>query len=214
MGFLRGGINFKLESRNTAGSVLMIHGLFMGSWILSPIARHLNRNGFRCFGYDYPTRIRRVEVHGAELAVVLSRLPEPRLDAVTHSMGGLILRAALAHKPELKQKIGRVVMIAPPNRGSDLARRWRTNFPPAGKLVVPLHDLSSEEDSAIHSLPPLPEGIELGILAAENDHAVSVDRTRLAGERDHRILPGRHTDILFRRRTAEFVERFLRTGKF
>ena len=59
MGLLRAGINFELKSRMDSGSVLFIHGLFMPSWIMLPLAHRLNRNGFHCFGYDYPTRIRR-----------------------------------------------------------------------------------------------------------------------------------------------------------
>lgn len=213
MGFLRAGTNFELKSRTDSGSVLFIHGLFMPSYILYPLARRLNRSGFHCFGYDYPTRIRRVSRHGQELAAVLSGFSEPHFDIVTHSMGGLILRAALSREPDLGGRIGRVVMIAPPNRGSDLALRWRNRLSLADRLVVPLPDLSSGEDSSVHTLP-LPANVEVGILAAENDHAVNVAQTRLGTERGHRILPGGHTDILFRRKTAECVEHFLRNGNF
>lgn len=212
MGLLRAGINFELKSRMGSGSVLFIHGLFMPSWIMLPLAHRLNRNGFHCFGYDYPTRIRRVGQHGAELAAILSRFSEPRFDVVTHSMGGLILRSALSQAPGLVRRIGRVVMIAPPNRGSDLAFDWLNRLSFADRIVVPLPDLSSGADSPVHALP-VPE-MELGILAAENDHAVRLPQTRIGVERDHLVLPGAHTDILFRRETAVRIERFLRTGTF
>ena len=35
---------------------------------MSFIASHLKREGYRCYGYDYPTRIRRMDHHGEELA--------------------------------------------------------------------------------------------------------------------------------------------------
>lgn len=214
MGFLRGEIRLTQPNRNASGTVLLIHGLFMGSWILSFIASHLRREGYRCYGYDYPTRIRRMDHHGKELADRLQLWPEKRFDVVTHSMGGLILREALSRAPELQERIGRIVMIAPPNQGSDLARFWREKFPVAERLVVPLSDLSSESGSPVYGLPNLPGELEFGVLAAENDHAVSEERTHLAGEREHRILPGRHTSILFRKRTAETVGHFLRHGNF
>ncbi len=214
MGFLRGEIHLTQPNRNASGTVLLIHGLFMGSWILSFIASHLKREGYRCYGYDYPTRIRRMDHHGEELADRLLLWPEKRFDVVTHSMGGLILREALSRAPELQERIGRIVMIAPPNQGSDLARFWREKFPVAERLVVPLFDLSSESGSPVYELPNLPGELEFGVLAAENDHAVSEERTHLAGEREHRILPGRHTSILFRKRTAETVGHFLRHGNF
>ncbi len=215
MGFLRAGINFELKSRKNSGSLLFIHGLFMGSYIMYPMAKRLNRCGFHCFGYDYPTRIRRVSEHGKELAEILSsKFYEPKFNIVTHSMGGLILRSAVAQRPELAERIERVVMIAPPNRGSDVALGWLNRLSFADKLVVPLPDLSSGKDSAVHTLPLLPASIELGILAADNDGAVRLEYTYLGTERDHKVLPGAHTDILFRRETADCVEGFLRNGKF
>lgn len=178
-----------------------------------PLAGRLNSKGFHCYGYDYPTCRRRVPDHGCELAEVLTSFPIAKFHLVTHSMGGLILRSALEHSPELAERIGRIVMIAPPNRGSDLALKWLNRLSFAHRLVTPLPDLSSGKESPVHSLH-IPSGLEIGILAAENDHAVKVQQTHLEMEQAHCILPGRHTNILFREGTAEAVEKFLRTGKF
>ena len=213
MGLLRAGINFKLKSRTASGSIVFIHGLFMPSAIMLPLAGRMNRDGFHCYGYDYPTCRKRIPEHGRELAETLARFPVAKFHLVTHSMGGLILRSALELAPELTERLSRVVMIAPPNRGSDLALKWLNRLSFAHKLVTPLPDLSSGKESPVHTLH-IPSGVEIGILAAENDHAVNIEQTHLGVEQAHCILPGRHTNILFREDTAEAVEKFLRTGKF
>ena len=194
--------------------VVLVHGLLHRGIVMRSLAKFLNERGYPVYVYDYKTTRRGIVAHGRMFAEFLRELPEKRVDLVTHSMGGLILREALSRAPELQERIGRIVMIAPPNQGSDLARFWREKFPVAERLVVPLSDLSSESGSPVYGLPNLPGELEFGVLAAENDHAVSEERTHLAGEREHRILPGRHTSILFRKRTAETVGHFLRHGNF
>ena len=116
-----------------------------------PLAGRMNRGGFHCYGYDYPTCRKRIPEHGRELAETLARFPVAKFHLVTHSMGGLILRSALELAPELTERLSRVVMIAPPNRGSDLALKWLNRLSFAHKLVTPL----PEGESGSHAPHPL-----------------------------------------------------------
>ena len=211
MGYRKAGINFTLRGGGDSGSVLLIHGLFMTSHIMLPIAHHLRRHGFDCFGYDYPTRIRSVDGHGRELAAFLEGFAAATFHVVTHSMRALLLRSAVAHSPLLAKRIRRVVMIAPPNKGSDVASFWYDRVW-TRKLIVPLEDMRSEADSRIHALPA--PDLDIGVLAAEHDGAVRYPYTFLATEKDRMVLPSSHTLILLRRDAAQAVERFLSTGSF
>ncbi len=211
MGYRKAGINFTLRSGGDSGSVFLIHGLFMTSHIMLPIAHHLRKHGFDCFGYDYPTRIRSVDMHGRELAAFLETFKPESFHVVTHSMGALLLRSAVAHSPRLMKRIRRVVMIAPPNKGSDVASFWYDRAW-TRKLIVPLEDMRSEADSRIHALPA--PDLEIGVLAAEHDGAVRYPYTFLATEKDRLVLPSSHTLILLRRDAAQAVERFLSSGSF
>jgi hypothetical protein len=106
--------------------------------------------------------------------------------------------------------MGRFVMIAPPNRGSAVARRLA---PWLGRLCPPLHQLTDDEASFVCSLPPPSVG-ELGIIAAQGDFMVLEHSTRLGCERDHIVLPGLHSSVLWQRETAEQVRHFIEYGKF
>ncbi len=57
------------------------------------------------------------------------------------------------------------------------------------------------------SLPP-PAKLEIGIIAARNDYLVAEPRTHLPTEKEHIVLPGMHTSLLWRQETAEQVAAF------
>ena len=105
-------------------------------------------------------------------------------------------------------------MIAPPNLGSDSAARAEKLLPGLRKLVVPIHDLSSVPDSYANTVPMPETKLEIGILAAASDRRVRIDYTHLEAASSHRVLPGRHTGILFRRETFEQTWHFLNEGRF
>jgi hypothetical protein len=123
-------------------------------------------------------------------------------------MGGIIARVALADF--LPRRFGRLVMIAPPNRGSHVARRLA---PYLGYICPPILQLTDDEKSFVCSLPP-PAIEELGIIAAQTDFMVMETCTRLGCERDYIVLPGLHSSLLWRQETARQVQHFLLHGRF
>jgi len=146
---------------------------------------------------------------------------------VTHSMGGILLRLYRREHPEAR--IGRAVMIAPPNAGSEIVEHL-ARFPP-------LHwiwsrngvRLGTGPDALPQRLGPWPAGADaLGILAgdrsfnplfsswigAPNDGKVAVARTRLEGMSDFLVLPHSHTWLQWRGDAVAQVTAFLRDGRF
>lgn len=164
------------------------------------------------------------DTHAARAAALVRRVSEQHggapVDVVTHSMGGLLVRGAIAHGAP----VGRVVMLAPPNQGAWMADRARQ--------LLPLHRLGWDPLAPLLPGAPgtLPDGhaAEIGILTGgrgdprglvpfvpdDNDGRVRVEEARLAGARDFRIVPFGHATIMMRRPVLRLVTRFLRRGAF
>ncbi|MDP3070664.1 MAG: alpha/beta fold hydrolase [Opitutaceae bacterium] len=211
-------------------TVVLLHGLGRTSWSMSALARELEHAGFRVVNPSYPWRTQTLEQLASEwLPAQLAALPPtPRVHLVTHSMGGLLVRVWLRdHSPPAQ--LGRVVMLAPPNAGSEIPDEFGASAPFRWLVGPNGPRLGTAADALPATLGPWPApAIELGIIAgsgassaslgaavpAPHDGKVSVASTRLAGARDHRVLPFSHTWMAWRRETAAHVAHFLRHGRF
>jgi pimeloyl-ACP methyl ester carboxylesterase len=195
----------------TREAVLLVHGHGAHPVLLEPLRRGLARQGYRAINWRYPSLRGSIGKHAAQLAAKAKELDDndavERLHFVGHSMGAIVVRSALAvHRP---RKLGRVVLLAPPNHGArlaDLALRFFGRWPSAAK------ELSSHPDSYVNGLAAAAD-LDCGIIAASWDHAVSLASTHLPGERDHITLRGLHTLPLHWRAPAQ-VAHFLREGRF
>ena len=199
-------------SRNHQERVVLIHGLAARPWMLGLLASRLRAEGFATESFFY----RSIRASIPKIAErFLQRLRQldadtetARIHIVCHSMGGIITRQALLN--ETPRKLGRVVMLAPPNHGSLTAAFW-------GPLVKPIcpaaQQLSSRPGSYVQTLPEPTDG-EWAILAAKYDRVVAVNSTRLQRPHRHQVIPTGHLRLLIRRDTAQLAARFLKTGQF
>jgi pimeloyl-ACP methyl ester carboxylesterase len=192
--------------------VVLVHGLLATTLVMRFLADALGGVFAGVVNWGYPSLWSPIERHGRQLAQVLRDLdrqgPHERIHLVTHSMGGIIARIALAeYRPD---RLGRFVMIAPPNRGSRVASRLAPFF---GRFCPPIAQLADHNASFVCSLPPA-QIPELGIIAAQSDFMVDEPSTRLGCECDHVVLPGLHSSLLWRRETADQVRHFLEHGRF
>lgn len=190
----------------------LVHGYLANRFMLSPLGRRLRDRGYQTTAWGYWNIQCSLLVHAERFAQELELLDaEPRIDVihlVTHSMGCIIGRAALdRYRP---RKMGRFVMLAPPNRGSFVATATARTF---GRFLKPVAELSTASDSLVNSLPT-PQGIDIGVIAAKHDALVAEESTHPDGPHAHVTLPTWHTGLLFRRETANLVAAFLATGEF
>lgn len=197
-----------------AGSetVILLHGLASHRIVMSRLARLLRREGFRVLNWGYPSVRPSILSLAERFQGQLQRSAYDeqcdRLHIVAHSMGSIVTRQALAtYRPA---KLGRIVMLGPPNSGSHVARCLSG---PLGNFCPPLRQLSDEPNSFVNRLEE-PQGLEIGIIAARHDFVVKLENTYLGCQRDHVLVPGPHSAIPLRRDTARHVINFLRFGKF
>jgi hypothetical protein len=101
-------------------------------------------------------------------------------------------------------------MLAPPNHGSYVARFLA---PALGFILRPFRELSSSEGSYVCRAPGLAD-VDFAVIAARWDILVARESTHLAGEREHLVLNGFHTPLVFQASTAQRVVRYLKSGTF
>ncbi len=219
-------------SAATAETVVLLHGVATPHLTMSPLAARLARDGYQVVNLSYPSRTMPIETLAAEWLPAQLRacgaLEAPRLHFVTHSMGGLVLRQWLATQPR-PANLGRVVMLAPPNAGSEVSDRL-ANFPPYHWLIgVNARRLGTRAEDLPRALGPWPaDAPPLGIIAGDrtfnplfsawlrgpNDGKVAVARARLDGMSDFVVLHHSHTWLAWCADTAAEVRHFLREGRF
>lgn len=206
--------------------VVLVHGLWMRSPVFWRVGRALKRDGRQPLYYGYPSRFLDVPANAQRFALWLQANGPGPYDIVTHSMGAIILRWAAAHHdlPRLR----RVVMIAPPNRGAQLADLLHRRMGPVFTWIYGQSGLQMRRGGrGLAENAGRPEG-EIGVIAggtgkkkgfnrwitSDNDMTVAVEETILSGMKDFVLVRRRHTPMLWARETSEYVLRFLSTGKF
>lgn len=202
--------NSVVAAPDTREVVVLVHGMGRSPVSMWVLARRVERDGYRVVRFGYRSTRGTVAEYGAALGrrAALAAGDAPRVHFVGHSLGSIIIRSMLAAAPP--QRMGRVVMLAPPNQGSASADRWARWV---GWAMPHIRELRTDPRSTARTLA-LPRGVDVGIIAGSRDRKVRVAETRLDGARDHAAVPGFHSWLMNRPDVHRLVRGFLREGRF
>ncbi|WP_339733708.1 alpha/beta fold hydrolase [uncultured Gimesia sp.] len=209
-------------------AVVLIHGIIRSSKSFEKLKAACRQSGRMVVPFDYPSTQRTIPENAKYLEQVINSLEGvDEIDLVVHSMGGLVVRSWLAQQTDVDPRIKRMVMLGVPNRGANMADRFRSNllfkviFGPAGQQLV-----TEANSDFIASLPtpPFSFGIVAGgrnalkgynpLIRGDNDGTVGVSSTRLPGAADYVLLPVLHSFMMSDSDTIACTMRFLETGTF
>ncbi len=222
--------NVETCPRENGGSfdyVILLHGLGRTKSSMKKIEKFLLNKGYTVFNFGYVSRKYNIEEISEQLDYFLKERcndPNKSIHFVTHSLGGIVVRYYL--NTHSLQQLGRVVMIAPPNKGSEIADWLKKNIffkllnGPAGQQL-----LTSPE-----SIPNILSKVnfELGVIAGDksnnpifsaiipgkDDGKVSIESAKVEEMKDFLIVHKSHTFIMRDAKVLAQIHYFLQNGHF
>lgn len=207
--------------------VVLVHGLGRTPHSMATLADSLDRRGYVTVNKGYRSTSQSVEksaaVIGDDIAACRALHAEP-IDFVTHSLGAILVRVYF--QDHHIADAGRVVMLAPPNHGSEISDHLKNRWWFTGMLGPAGAELTTDRTSLPNRLHPI--GLDIGVIAGThnlepwfasyfhgpNDGKVSVMSARLAEMKDFITVDASHTFIAASPVVQDQVANFLVLGKF
>jgi triacylglycerol lipase len=208
--------------------VVLLHGLARSSSSMQKMEAALQMAGYLVVNHGYPSRTASIESLSDEAIGSALKRPDlndcAKIHFVTHSLGGILVRSYF--KRHEFPRLGRVVMLGPPNQGSEVVDEigslqiFQSIHGPAGR------ELGTGNHSTPNQLGPV--NFELGIIAGDrsinwinsmmiigkDDGKVSVERTKVEGMKEHIVIHSTHPYLMKNRTAIAMTIRFLQSGTF
>lgn len=215
-------------SEQAAECVVVLHGMGRTHQSMGKIQDQLGLEGYQVVNESYASTSASIQSL-AESAVGGSvrkcqALQASKIHFVTHSLGGILVRVYLQENNS--KDLGKIVMLAPPNKGSEIAEilkeysAYKMAMGPAGQA------LGTTQESLPNQLDPIAG--DIGIIAGnatsdpwfspfipgEDDGKVSVESAKLDEMKDFIVMDSGHTFIMRNDIVIAQIVHFLQKGVF
>ena len=208
--------------------VIVLHGLGRTAFSMRLIEKALSGEDYLVWNEGYPSTSGAIE-ELSETAITdglrFCELNNSRtVHFVTHSLGGILVRQYLQH--HTISNLGRVVMLSPPNHGSEVADLLKDYTIYRFILGPAALQLGTEDDGLTEQLAPVKGeiGIITGVsssdpwfspvIPGDDDGKVSVESAKLDEMSDFMTVPNGHTFIMRDETVIDQILYFLREGTF
>lgn len=220
-----------VEMQTQQQCVVLLHGMGRTRFSMSYLEKALTDTGYHVVNHGYPSTSAPIEeLASAHLPQALSQCPAAELPGrtpvhfVTHSLGGILVRYYLQFHS--LPPGSRMVMLSPPNKGTELADRFKDMALYRWLTGAPGQQLGTSENSLPNKLKPV--AIDIGIitgrktyepwfsrlLPGEDDGKVSVESAKLAEMSDFLVVDSGHTFIMNDPDVVHQIDIFLKHGRF
>ena len=208
-------------------TIVLIHGIHGERSDLSLLNEKLQQKGFKTYNFHYPSTKYPIEKLSSNyLKPFLAKLNSQNqsISFLTHSMGGILLRHYLYKNKDID--IEKIIMLAPPNKGSDLVDIFGNNFifkkryGPAGQQI----GTDLEQNLHLSNLEEYKVGIIAGdktdhpyfsiFIPGKDDGKVALTNTFIDSDFDFLIVPCGHETILKSKIVLRAVDNYLKKGEF
>jgi pimeloyl-ACP methyl ester carboxylesterase len=212
------------QEQSTAGTVILVHGLWTPAAMLILHSRWLQHQGYRALRFGYPAVQATLAQNAQRLRRYIEETSGTDIHLVGHSLGGLVILEMLVHTVD--PRLRRVVLLGTPCVGSHCARRLVRVAGMSALLGRSIMEWLSHRPDAVFALRP---AVAVGVLAGTrsvglgrivpglprpNDGVVAVAETLLPGAVDSVTLPVAHSEMLVSQRCAAQIAAFLKSGRF
>ncbi len=207
--------------------VVLVHGLWRSRFAMQPVESYLLEQGYATVNVDYPSAREPLETIAREYLLPAIQQCEGAVNGavhiVSHSLGGIVARTALQDSELPKQ--GRIVMLSPPNQGSELVDQFK-DWPLADLVIGPAALSLAKDGLLMTSLEPLQ--VNIGIITGNSnnrwvpfsdlpephDGTVTVEGAKLDEMDDFLVVDENHVSIRRNPTVLQEIVNFLENGHF
>jgi len=208
--------------------VILLHGLSRTSASMKRLQWFLQKQGYRVVNLSYPSTKQTIEQLADEWLPENLALHDiasaSKLHFVTHSMGGILVRQYLSRR--VPPNLGRVVMLAPPNHGSEIMDSLRRHCVTRWFLSPAHLELGTSVGDVPQKLGPVQ--FDCGVIAGDtslnpllswflpgpNDGKVTVASAKVDGMAEFLVVHHSHTWLMWRKDVLIQTLKFLQSGRF
>lgn len=210
---------------NKGDYVIIVPGLLSCKLSVIKLKAKLKQAGYSVLYFHYPwLKYSPAEISNQFLTKFVKMHctdVKKKINFVSHSTGSLILQQYLSENTDLR--FNRIVMLAPPFGGSEIANWFKNYFKWLGPTWTQLGTLVPYDKRGF-----IQRQIELGIIAGtcsfnplsfflikeSNDGFVSVESTKLSRMKEHITAPVSHYFLMLNSDVITNIISFIRSGRF